>query len=78
MNDLKITYALEALLPLFNKNIDCYSVKGRGKATENCDIAIDSLLSEISFDSISDLIGEYWVETVPYDSHLSRHKFRVQ
>lgn len=65
----------EQLITQFD-NVDCYSIKGRGVATEDCDIAIDSFQHH-KINQLNDSIVRYWTETVPYNPSLTRHKFRV-
>lgn len=66
-----------------NIKLDCYSVKGSGKATENCDIAIDCYLTK---DKINLLTQENFginsesvilVESNPYNIQDSSNKMEA-
>ena len=73
--DENLLALLEQLITQFD-NVDCYSIKGQGKATVDCDIAIDSFQSA-KINQLNDSIVQYWLEPVPYGVSLTRHKFRV-
>lgn len=57
-------------------DVDCYSVKGDGEATHDCDVAIDSA-RDTPINRLNDSIIRYWTEQVPYNKSLTRHKFCV-
>lgn len=62
----------------FMSCVDCYSVRGDGKSTIDCDIAIDSYVADqFNSQDIPTGVSSMWVESVSYDSSLYRYKFIV-
>lgn len=61
-----------------NQKIDCWSIKGRGKATLDCDIAID-ILDFNPFTLKSDLSNHtHWLQMDPYQEPTQPHITRLK
>lgn len=77
MNEQQLIKLAERMTGMFGTT-DCWSIRGRGAATVDCDIAIDTVYeSRLPSEMLPDLVIKYWVEPVSYDGSLTRHKFII-
>jgi len=77
MTQQELTILAERITGMFS-SIRSFSIKGQSLETDDCDILIDSRYeSRLPSEVLPESVIRYWVEPVPHDESLTRHKFNI-